>query len=163
MRLRFAFLLITWVTRGWGVGPFVESQKPPAQRAERRRLTSLLLDAARVTGEGSGVRGRAGGPRDNALSPQRLAPPSHRGQRGHGEILGQPGPVRGVSAVSVQKRRLPDNQVASRQGDLDDRMVADVGGTRDRTSLGPFVEEAPLVAVDGGDALEATHVGGRIL
>jgi hypothetical protein len=42
-------------------------------------------------------------------------------------------------------------------------MVADVGSTGDRAIFGPFVEEALLVTVDRGDALEATHVGGGVL
>ena len=83
------------------------------------RLAELLLDAARITGKGIAVWGRAGGPRDDALPPHCLALFSGRGRRVHGDVLGQPGALRGVSAVSVQKRRLPDNQVASGQGALE--------------------------------------------
>src|SRR5262249_61065104 len=101
---------------------------------------------------------RAGGPGGDAVPPPRLALRPGRGERVHGDVLGQPGALRGVSAVSVQERRLPDGQVAGGQRNLDDRMVADVGGTRDRAGPGPFVEEALLAAVDGGHALEATHV-----
>src|SRR5437762_1357336 len=128
------------------MGPFVESEQAPAQWAERRRFTPLLLDAARVTGEGIAVWGRAGGPGHDAPSPHRLALLSGRGRRIHGDVLGQPGALRGVSAVSMQQRRLPDDQVTGGQRNLDDRMAADVGGPGDRARLGPFVEEALLVA-----------------
>jgi len=45
------------------MGPFVNSQQAPAQWAERRRLTPLLLDAARVTGKGIAFWRRARRPR----------------------------------------------------------------------------------------------------
>ena len=149
--------------RAWSVGPVIESQQAAAEWAERRRFTPLLLDAARVTGKGITVWGRARGPRGDAASPRFLALLPGRRQRVHGDVLSQPGAPRGVSAVPMQKRRLPDSQLTGGQADLDDRMIADVGRTGNRTGLGPFIEEALLVAVDGGDALEATHVGGRVL
>src|SRR6516162_1713503 len=143
--------------------PFVESQQAPAKWAERHLFTPLLLDAAWVTGIGIAVWGRAGGPRQDASAPHRLALLSGPGRRVHGDVLGQPGALGGVPAVSMQQRRLPDDQVASGQRNLDDRMAAYVGGPGDRASLGPFVEEALLVAVNGGDALETAHIGGRVL